>query len=49
MLQRLGFVLIMIGMVTADSDSLVFPFVAVLIGSALILRAKGKETEDETE
>lgn len=49
MLQRLGFVLIMLGVVTADSDSLVFPFVAVLIGSALILRAKGKEAEDGTE
>ena len=48
MLYRLGFVLIMFGMMTADSDSLVIPFALVAIGSALILRAKIKEADNET-
>lgn len=47
MLYRLGFMLIMFGMVTADSDSLVIPFALVAIGSVLILRAKIKEADNE--
>lgn len=47
MLYRLGFMLIMFGMMTADSDSLVIPFALVAIGSALILRAKIKEADNE--
>ena len=48
MLYRLGFMLIMFGMMTADSDSLVIPFALVAIGSALVLRAKIKEADNET-
>lgn len=40
--------LIMFGMMTADSESLVIPFALVAIGSALILRAKIKEADNET-
>ena len=48
MLYRLGFMLIMFGMMTADSESLVLPFALVAIGSVLILRAKIKEADNET-
>lgn len=49
MLCRLGFVMLLFGMMTADSDSLVVPFVAILIGSALVYMAKRRETDDETD
>lgn len=49
MLYRLGFVLLLLGMMTADSDSLVVPFVAVLVGSSLIYVAKRKESGHETD
>ncbi len=49
MLYRLGFVMLLLGMMTADSDSLVVPFVAVLVSAVLILVAKVKEGEDETD
>ena len=49
MLYRLGFVLLLLGMMTADSDSLVVPFVAVLVSSSLIYVAKRKESGHETD
>lgn len=49
MLYGLGFALLVLGTITADSDSLVFPFVAILIGSVLVLMAKGRESDDETD
>jgi len=49
MLYRLGFVMLLLGMMTADSDSLVVPFVAVLVSAVLILVAKVKEVRDDKE
>lgn len=49
MLYRLGFVLLLLGMMTADSDSLVVPFVLVVIGSSLVYVAKRKERRHGTD
>lgn len=47
MLYRLGFVILLLGMMTADSDSIVVPFVAVLVSAVLIFVAKVKEANHE--
>ena len=49
MLYRLGFLVLLLGMMTADSDSLVIPFVLVVIGSSLVCVAKRKEQRHETD
>ena len=47
MLYRIGFILLMLGMATADSDNLVIPTVLVGIGMVLILIGQRKEADHE--
>ena len=49
MLYRLGFVLLLLGMMTADSDSLVVPCLLAVVGSVMVLFQKVKETDHETD
>lgn len=49
MLYGLGFMLLILGITTADSDSLVVPFVLVMAGAVLVYIAKRKEANDETD
>lgn len=48
MLQKIGFILVCIGLMMADSDCLLIPFGVVSIGAFLIWIADRREADDET-
>lgn len=47
MLQKIGFILVCIGLMMADSDCLLIPFGVVSIGALLLWIETGREADDE--
>ena len=48
MLQKIGFAILCIGMMMADSENLLIPLAVVSLGVALIWAGIGREADDET-